>query len=195
MERGLRVGTSLFLAALLALPAAGATVPDYAKAKLDAHFSTLDALQSMVDLFMGRDPTNGSANTSTTRWDYFLRNAYNLSSILVTSTISSSGGTDAYNYLFEAMADPARCVGCQKSVATGLAYLGNNSTYIFGDTSGTPPGRAALWRNWSAYLSATDSANASRSISRLAKFETSLLRDAMTIYTENLKQTYAILGI
>lgn len=190
----LRAGVGILLSALFVLPAAGATIPDYAAAKLDAHFSTLGTLQSLIDLFMGRDPTNGTANTSTTRWNYFIGNAYNLSSILVTSTISNSGGADAYNYLFEAMADPARCTGCQRSVATGLAALGNNSTYIYGDTAG-PPGRAALWRNYSAYLGATDSANATRSVSRLVQFDTSLIRDAVTIYTENLKQTYAILGI
>ncbi len=191
----LRACVALLLAALSILPAAGATIPDYAATKLDAHFSTLGTLQSLIDLFMGRDPTNGTANTSTTRWSYFIANAYNLSSILVTNTISNSGGADAYNYLFGAMADPARCTGCQRSVATGLAALGNNSTYIFGDATSGPPGRAALWRNYSAYLGATDSANATRNVSRLVQFDTSLIRDAVAIYTENLKQTYAILGI
>ncbi len=198
MEMGgfsLRAGVAILLSALFVLPAAGATIPELAEKKLDAQFSTLGALQSLVDLFMGRDPTQGTANTATTRWSYFISNAYNLSSILVTNTISGAGGADAYNYLFGAMADPARCAGCQWSIATGLAALGNNSTYIFGDTTGTPPGRAALWRNYSTYLGATDAANATRNVSRLVQFDTSLLRDVVIIYTENLNQTYKILGI
>lgn len=185
---------AVLLAGLLALPASGTTVPDYAVTKLDSHFSTLNTLQALIDLFMGRDPASGTANASTTRWTYFFGNAYNLSRILVSNTVGSTGGTDVYSEVFGVMADPARCAGCQRNISVGLAVLGNNSSFIYGDSAGTT-GRARLWREWRAYLDATDSANASRNISRLVQTQTSLIRDAMTIYTENLKQTYGVLGI
>ncbi|MEM3086784.1 MAG: hypothetical protein QXO51_07955 [Halobacteria archaeon] len=189
----LRVGTALLLASLLTLPASGTTVPEYAVTKLDAHFSTLNALQALVDLFAGRDPTQGSANTSTTRWSILLGNSYNLSRVLVSSALAG-GGMESTAVALDVMADPGRCVNCTRNISLGLAAIGNNSSSIFGDPAGTT-GRARMWREYRAYLAATDAANASRNASRLVQLQTSLIRDALTLYTENLKNTYSILGL
>lgn len=190
----LRAGVALLLALVAAIPAEGTTLPDYAVTKLDAHFSTLGAVQSLLDLVMGRDSTNGTANTSTTRWSYFTGNVYNLSRILVANTLGGAGGADIYAALFDSMANDTRCRGCPANVSTALAIIANNSSYIYGDIAGST-GRGRLWREWGAILASTDPANYSRNITQLVRFESSILRDAIMLYTENLKQTYSILGI
>lgn len=198
MKIGAWVVATLVATALLPAPGASATLPDYAKNKLDAHISGLDALQSLLDLFMGRSVTN-----PTVRWNYFSGNAYSLAGILANSTISSGGGGDATSLLFfiplpgpgvEIMSNASQCPDCARNISRGLAAIANNSTAIYGDAAGTT-GRARVFREYRALLESTAPENAARNLSRLVPLESSLLRDGLMVYTEIQKQMYRILGI